>query len=318
MSHEALGPGREFDAIRAWLAAWGSTARNIGDDAAVLDVPCGSRLVVSTDAAVEGVHFRREWLTPREVGYRACAAALSDLAAMGAAPLGVLVAVSCPTSWRDDLAEVMAGAGDAAHASGAPIIGGDTTGAGDAMRSADGGALMLAITVLGHCASPLTRAGAVIGDIIYVTGALGGPCAALTAWQHGAQPEPRHRARFAAPEPRIAAGKIAAAARAHAAMDVSDGLAADLRHVSAASHVRIELDVDRVPVFPGATRDDALAGGEEYELVIAAPSLAIAEFAADGIPLTAIGRVVAGAAEVIGLENGSRVALPEGYDHFSG
>ena len=307
-AHTSLGPGREFDAIRAWLAALGDSARGAGDDAAVLSVPAGSKLVASTDLSVEGRHFRREWLSPEEIGYRACAAALSDLAAMGAAPLGVLAAISASRAWRDALGLVMQGIGSAAQHSGTVVLGGDTT---------DGDSLSIGITVLGHAAALLPRSGALSGDIIYVTGRLGGPNAALRAWQAGGTPEASHRARFAAPTPRIAAGLRAAAAGARAAIDISDGLAADLGHLAAASGLLIELDVGAVPVFSGATLDDALAGGEEYELAIAAPALDVEAFAAVGIELTAIGVARAGAAGVSGVRAGSRVALPVGYDHFS-
>ncbi|MBI2796287.1 MAG: thiamine-phosphate kinase [Gemmatimonadetes bacterium] len=306
--HTPLGPGREFDAIRAWLASLGDAASGAGDDAAVLDVPAGSKLVVSTDSSIEGEHFRREWLSPAEIGYRACAAALSDLAAMGAAPLGVLVAIGVSARWRDDAAAVMQGIGEAAQHSGTVIVGGDTAG---------GDALTIGVTVLGHAARPLPRSRAQPGDIIYVTGKLGGPNAALRAWLSGRAPDSTHRARFVAPRPRIAAGLRAAAAGAHAAIDISDGLAADLRHMAAASGVSIEVDLRAVPVLSGATLDDALGGGEEYELAIAAPSLDTEGFEAAGTPLTAIGAVRAGPAGVTGLKDGARVALPGGYDHFS-
>ena len=104
--HLTLGPGREFDAVRDLLARWGTAATGVGDDAAVLDVPTGSRLVVSTDSSVEEVHFRAEWLTPEEIGWRATMAALSDLAAMGATPLGVLLALTVPVRWRGSLGAV--------------------------------------------------------------------------------------------------------------------------------------------------------------------------------------------------------------------
>ncbi|MFL5577881.1 MAG: AIR synthase related protein, partial [Gemmatimonadaceae bacterium] len=148
-----LGPGREFDAVRDMLRRWGAAASGVGDDCAVLDVPAGERLCVSTDASVEGVHFRAGWLTPREIGWRAAAAALSDLAAAGAAPLGLLLAVSVPARWRPDLGELADGVGAAARAAGAPIVGGDTTGA-----AAD--ALSLTVTVLGSAVRPLGRGGA--------------------------------------------------------------------------------------------------------------------------------------------------------------
>ncbi|MFL5606761.1 MAG: AIR synthase related protein, partial [Gemmatimonadaceae bacterium] len=98
-----LGPGAEFDAIRDMLAQWGDRARGIGDDAATLDVPRGEMLVASTDASVEGVHFMRDWLSPGEIGGRAAAAALSDLAAMAARPLGLLLAFGVPDDWRGQL-----------------------------------------------------------------------------------------------------------------------------------------------------------------------------------------------------------------------
>ena len=104
----ALGPGREFDLIRALTNRWGTLARGVGDDAALLDVPPGDVLVASVDSVVEGVHFRDGWFTPREIGWRATTAALSDLAAMAAAPLGVLVSLSLPEAWLprvDDLAD---------------------------------------------------------------------------------------------------------------------------------------------------------------------------------------------------------------------
>src|SRR5712664_3042862 len=106
-----LGHGAEFDAIREMLAQWGDHARGIGDDAAVLDVPAGEQLVTSTDASVEGVHFRRDWLLPAEIGERATAAALSDLAAMAATPLGLLLALGVPDDWREELARLAGGVG---------------------------------------------------------------------------------------------------------------------------------------------------------------------------------------------------------------
>jgi thiamine monophosphate kinase len=103
----ALGPGREFASIARWVRQWGARAHGIGDDAAILDVPTGTRLVVSTDTTTEDVHFRRAWLAPIEIGWRAAMAALSDLAAMGAEPLGVLIALGAPASWDGALDEVL-------------------------------------------------------------------------------------------------------------------------------------------------------------------------------------------------------------------
>ena len=331
--HVTLGPGREFDAVRALLAQWGTTAIGIGDDGAVLDVPAGSRLVVSTDSTVEEVHFRPQWLTAEEIGWRATMAALSDLAAMGAAPLGVLLALTVPARWRAALGALAEGIGAAARAQGAPIVGGDVT---------DGDRLALAITVLGHTPRPLSRAGAKPGDRLFVTGWLGGPGAALAAWERGGTPDAAARARFARPEARLAAGQWLAARGASAAIDLSDGLGGDAAHIAAASGARCVLDLDAIPCVAGVTPLEALASGEEYELLVAMPepslrasasagagvdmaasslSFAFAQAHA-GLALTPIGRVEArgpdDAPGVRGESGGRPVALPRAHDHFAG
>ncbi len=309
MRHLSLGPGREFDAIRALIAQWGDAAQGLGDDAALLDVPHGARLVVSVDTSVEDVHFKRGWLAPEEIGWRATAAAISDLAAMAAEPLGLLLALSVPPRWMDDLNALGAGVAAAARFAQMPIVGGDTTG---------GELLTLSLTVLGTARAPLSRRGARPGDIIYVTGRLGGPSAALRALALGERPAEAHRARFAHPEPRLAAARWLAERGATAAIDISDGLAADLRHIAAASSVTLELDVSAVPLLDGVTLEDALAGGEEYELAVTSGALDPAAFeAATGILLTAIGEVSAGASEVRAKQGRARVDLPRGHDHFS-
>ncbi len=312
--HVALGPGAEFDAIRALLAGWGDRAIGIGDDGAVLDVPPGSRLVVSTDSTVEDVHFRSAWLSPGEIGWRATTAALSDLAAMGAAPLGVLLALTVPSAWRASLGALAEGIGAAVAAHEVPIVGGDVT---------DGDRLALAVTVLGHTPAPLARAGARAGDTLYVTGTLGGPGSALASWMSGRAPSPVARARFAHPEARIAAGRWVAGHGATAAIDISDGLAGDAAHLAAASHLRCVIDVDAVPYVAGTSARDALESGEEYELLVAARSLDTAGFrsACGGLPLTAIGRFEAiapdGASEVVAESRGARVPLARAHDHFA-
>ncbi len=310
--HLTMGPGREFDAVRALLERWGPAAVGIGDDGAVLDVPAGSRLVVSTDSTVEEVHFRRAWLTPREIGWRAAMAALSDLAAMGAAPLGVLLALTAPQRWRESLDELATGLGEATASVGAPIVGGDVT---------DGDRLALAITVLGHAPHPLSRAGAKDGDTLYVTGRLGGPGAALAAWERGGVPHAADRARFARPEARVAAGLWCAAHGVHAAIDLSDGLAGDVAHLAAASGVRCVVDLDALPLLGVAQVEDALASGEEYELLLAAPRLDVAAFAAahDGLMLTPIGRVETserGVGDAVSERRGRQVPLAGAHDHF--
>jgi thiamine-monophosphate kinase len=293
------------------LDAWGEAADGIGDDAAVIDVPPGERLVVSTDTSVEDVHFRSGWITPEEVGFRSTMAALSDLAAMAARPLGLLAAVSVPRGRVDELAPVARGIGQAARDAGAPIRGGDLTA---------GNELALTITVLGSARAPIGRGGVRPGDAIYVTGALGGPRRAVRAWQAGETPPPWCRERFARPRARIAEALWLAGRGARALIDISDGLASELRHLAHASGVEIRFDVDRVPCGGGGSWQDAVTSGEEYELVVAAPDGLDADaFArAFGLPLTCIGLARAAAEPgVTARLEGARVDLEYGHDHFS-
>ena len=313
MEH-ALGPGAEFDAVRGLVRLWGDLAAGIGDDAAVLDVPPGERLVVSTDASVEHVHFRREWLSPAEIGARATMSALSDLAAMGAAPLGIVVALVVPPAWRPQLDAVAGGIGDAVALAGTRIVGGDMSA---------GAELAITVTVFGSAARPVTRAGANVGDELFVTGLLGAPLLALRALQRGEAPHYTHRSAFASPVARLREGRWLAAHGASAMIDVSDGLAADLRHVAAASGVRLRVELGALPCAPDASPRDALASGEEYELAVCAPPGAVDVGAfgrAFGTPLTRIGTVeaaVPGGEVVVVDDAGARVDLPTGHDHFS-
>ena len=303
-----LGPGREFDIVRTLLDEWGRAAQRIGDDAAVLEVPPGERLVVTTDTSVEGVHFKREWLNHFEIGYRATAASLSDLAAMGARPLGIVIALTLPDGDQHEARELATGIREGASAVMCPIVGGDLSA---------GKSLSLTITALGSVARPLTRAGAKVGDKVYVTGVLGGPAAALRAWEAGKQPNDRDRARFAAPVPRIEPAMGLAARGATSAIDISDGLAADANHIAAASKVGIQIDAERVPCIEGASTEQAIGSGEEYELIVTAKNIDTRAFIEDfGLELTEVGRVIAGAPRVEILRNGQPIAAPRGYDHF--
>jgi len=270
------------------------------------------KLLVSTDTSVEGVHFKREWLSPSEIGWRAAVAGLSDLAAMGAQPLGLLVAMTLPKSWLANVDEIAAGIGDAAEAAGTRIVGGDL---------ARGSELSLCVTVLGSAARPLSRSGARVGDRIYVTGRLGGALAALRAWEAGKEPTREHRERFARPSARIREAQWLAAAGATAAVDVSDGLVADAHHIAAASGATVELDLGLVPASPGVAAAEAAGSGEEYEVLTFAPrDVDLGAFqAAFSLELTEIGRVTGASAEgeVVVLQSGVRVDPPRGHDHFS-
>jgi thiamine-monophosphate kinase len=237
----------------------GIEAFALRDDAATLGVPGGGPLVVSVDSVVEGVHVDLSVCSPSDVGWKALMGALSDLAAMGATPLGALVALCVPGgAGEGDLAlGVMEGVGEAVAASGCPVVGGDVSEAGQ---------LMVAMTVLGTVdggGPPVARVGALPGDAVFVTGPCGGSAAGLRELRAGVSSGEAYRR----PVARLREGQVARRCGAHAMIDVSDGLALDLHRLADASGVGFRLD--HVPVADGATLHEALGGGEDYELVIA-------------------------------------------------
>ncbi|HEX6406473.1 MAG TPA: thiamine-phosphate kinase [Gemmatimonadales bacterium] len=314
----ALGPGAEFDRIREIIQTLGPHASGLGDDCALF--PAGDTFfALSTDVSVEGIHFRLDWISLEEAGWRAAAAALSDLAAEGARPLGLLSAVTMPDSAaQGDLLQLMNGVGAAAASVGATVSGGDLS---------SGGAWSIAVTVIGETSRPVTRAGASPGDALWVTGALGGSRAGLEAWRRGAEPAPEARRRYAHPEPRVGAGQWLARHGARAMLDLSDGLGGDAAHLAAASAVTVEIDLGLLPVAlevkPEADRLGqssqrfAAEAGEDFELLAALPPEfdGAGEFArACGIPLTRIGTIRAGKGVRCVLE-GKAVEI-RGYDHF--
>jgi len=306
MKHLGLGPGPEFDLIRAIVARLGPDASGIGDDCAVLPIG-GTNLVASIDCSIAGVHFRTDWLTPEEIGYRATAAALSDLAADGAEPLGVLVSLGL--TGAEQGAEIMAGVGDACRAVSAQVLGGDLVRADN---------LMVDVCVLGTAERPVRRAGAKAGDGVWVTGTLGGAGLALAGLQSRKSLDPKLRDRYAKPEPRIKAGQWLSAHGATAMIDVSDGLAQDAGHIAAASGVAVEIQLEKLPCWPGVTAVAAAASGEEFELLVTLPG----EFKdaptfvkATGLSLTRIGSCSAGSGTQITSKQ-QLVTLPPGFDHF--
>ncbi len=320
MRHTRLGPGAEFDRIRAVLAALGSRASGIGDDCAVLPDGPG-RVVLSTDLSVEDVHFRRMWLGAEEIGWRAAAAALSDLAAEGAECVGVLASVALPRGEGEaSVAAVMRGVGEAAASVGGAVLGGDLTAAP---------VWLVDVVAVGRATHPVPRAGALPGDGLWVSGALGGARAALAAWEDGRHPDARAREAFARPLPRLALGAWLAGAGAHAMLDLSDGLAGDARHLAAASGVRLAVELDRTPLHPAVAAEAerarvaparfAAEGGEDYELLVALPEAfgaadAARAAAATGIPLTRIGTVAEGKGVAFTLAG--RPLRLHGFDHF--
>jgi len=244
---------------------------SIGDDAAILKAgSTGS--VLSVDAQVEGVHFKREWLSLRQLGARALASALSDLAAMGSVPRAALLSIICPAELTDqELYELIDGAADAQALYGCAVVGGNL---------ARGAQLSITTTVIGAAPNqPMTRSGTQPGDGLYVTGMLGSAAFGLELLKRGlAERAPSYAERWRVPTARIAEG-LRAAEHAHAAIDVSDGLLQDLRHICAASSVGCEVDLAALPRPAEAAlalelgldlERLALSGGEDYELLIAA------------------------------------------------
>ncbi len=242
----------------------------VGDDAAVL---ADGRLVAS-DLLVDGVHFRSAWASPADVGFKALAVNLSDLAAMGGIPESAVAAVALPPD-RPGLAdELLDGLVACAERFGCPLVGGDTS---------SGPHLFVAVTVTGHAERPVLRSRARPGQTVFVTGPLGGAASVLARLEAGEEvddPQPLHR-----PVPRLAEGQVAAGAGATAMLDLSDGLAVDLPRIAEASKVGIRVKGDAVPVAEGATRVEALGGGDDYELCFVATDRdrVRAAFAAKGL-----------------------------------
>ncbi|MBA3646396.1 MAG: thiamine-phosphate kinase [Gemmatimonadaceae bacterium] len=299
----------EQDLIRSFVEQWGSAASGIGDDAAILTVPPGEKLVVSTDASVEDVHFRRKHISAEEIGYRSTAAALSDLAAMAARPLGLLFALVLPESWRDEANAIAKGVGASARAVRCPIVGGNIS---------SGETLSLTTTVLGSSENPLTRSGAKAGDSVFATGNLGGAAAAVAAWEAGRAPKSECRERFVRPSPRIEEAIWLAANGATSAIDISDGLSRDALHVAESSGVSVSIDLECVPFAACTSPEQAFEGGEDYELLVTARAFNLDEFQRRfGIPLTRIGSVVAGPAALSVKKDGKAFTPPPGFDHLS-
>ena len=257
---------------------------HIGDDAAVLN-PFVGQAIISTDVTVLGVHLEPDLFPLEDLGFKAVASAVSDLAAMGARPRGATVAVSSPPG--TDLEELHRGIADAASMTGCPIVGGDLS------RSRD---VAVAVTVFGECPGrgAVLRSGARAGDEILVSGPLGRSAAGLRRRRHGSALNDELVIAHRRPWPRLQEGIAARNAGAHAMMDLSDGLGLDMHRLADASGIGFELD--GVPVAEGATLDEAISGGEDYELLIVtddAPRLRML-FLDQGLraPIT-IGHVVA-------------------------
>jgi len=317
-----LGPGKEFDRVRgimARIAEITGEVPDLGDDCAL--IPLGSTtLAISIDNSLENVHFRADWLAFKEIGVRAAGSAMSDLAAEGATPLGVLVSLGVPPDGKngtDAAADIMAGVATVAHNLEARVLGGDLT------RSER---YIVDVCVIGEVERPVRRSGAREGDGLWVTGYLGGAALALAQFRAGKPMPTALRNRYACPEPRIQAGRWLAGHGASAMIDISDGLAADAQHLAAASEVGIEINLEQIPRWEDVDAMAAVASGEEFELLCTMPptfgDASVSAFRAEtGLQLSRIGSCLRGAGGRRGgvrlLDHNDPVPLPPGYDHFA-
>ncbi len=323
--------GREFDIIRNYFAGLGAAAASrgvalgVGDDAAILEVSPGYQLVAAVDTLVAGVHFPPQ-AAGDAVARRALRVNLSDMAAMGARPRWFTLALTLAdtdTAWLEAFSRGLA---LDAESYGCALVGGDTT----------RGPLTVSIQILGEVepGRSLTRAGAEVGDLVYVTGELGAAAAALDYLADTTQAEQRRALldRYYLPTPRVAEG-LQLRDLASAAIDISDGLLADVGHIAEASRVGVRLDARMLPLFPGLTEISgerqalrwALTGGDDYELCFTVPSDKQPDLQrlidSGDIGATAVGEIVAGRG-IECLDQQGRAITPEqlgnrtGYQHF--
>jgi thiamine-monophosphate kinase len=306
-------------------------AVSLGDDAAVLDAPADRQIVVTTDMLIERVHFRRDWSDPYSIGWKAAAVNLSDIAAMGADPTFAFVSLGIPPDEPvESLDRLYDGFSDCLNRYGARLAGGDTNASPDV--------LVLSVTLLGSIpkSEALTRSGARPGDILLVTGTLGnsaGGLALLT--EHGFPRAEKisqtlvqaHRR----PQPRIFAGRAAAAThKVRAAMDLSDGLAGDVRKLCAASGVGARIETAQLPISDELRQAAeslgadpvhlALEGGEDYELLLAVPPGDVEAvkqaLEAAGVSVSAIGEIIKGGQHIVTPDGAEMDDAALGWDHF--
>ena len=288
-----LGEFGLIAAVTARLPQSDAVLLGPGDDAAVLAFP-GGQVVATTDVLVEGVHFRRDWSTATDVGHKAAAANLADVAAMGGTAVALLVGLAAPpdlpVAWALGLAD---GLREEAAVVGAVVVGGDTV-------SSD--RVSVSVTALGSVERWVTRSGARPGDLVVVGGDLGRSAAGLRLLQQGTREGPlvdAHRR----PRPPYSLGPALARAGASAMCDVSDGLVADLGHVARASGVAIDLHAEALH-DPEVALEDVLAGGEDHALVATVPA------PVEGTRV--IGRVLAGGGVTL-----DGVPVGGGWEHWS-
>ncbi|HYW36698.1 MAG TPA: thiamine-phosphate kinase [Terriglobales bacterium] len=304
--------------IRRSVRGGESVVTGIGDDCAVLSVPRGHEMLVTTDFTIEKVHFRRDWHRPELVGRRCLTRGLSDIAAMGGEPraafLSLAVASDVPQKWVN---RFLKGLLDLAEEFKVPLAGGDTA------QSAGG--IQADIVVVGSVpkGKAVLRSGAKAGEQIYVTGELGGSATALARLAES-KPVGAEYFRYFRPLARVAVGQwLRQRGVASAMIDLSDGLSTDLEHICAESHVGAEIEAEAIPraqVGLGKKRvtlELALHGGDDYELLFTSAAAVPSEVA--GVRVTRIGRTTQSAGmRLIGTDGKARPLTPGGWEHFKG
>jgi len=286
----------------------GSVITGIGDDSSVLRPPAGHELLVTTDFSLEAVHFRREWHPPESVGHRCLIRGLSDIAAMGGRPLAIFLSLALPAdlpqSWVD---RFYSGLLKLARHHGATLAGGDTA------QSPSG--VLADIMVVGSVprGHAVLRSGAGPGDHIFVTGKLGLGGASVRRLYAGERLRPVGA--YFYPKPQLEVG-AKLRGLASAMIDISDGLSTDLANICEESRVSAVINQTAVPIARTATLEDALHGGDDYELLFTSSKHVPKEIA--GVPITQIGEVVKGSSVQIRGANGKATRLkPLGWQHFS-
>jgi thiamine-monophosphate kinase len=326
----------------------GRITLGIGDDAALLELPPGRSLVTTVDTLVEEVHFRRDWTGPEDLGWKSLAVNASDVAAMGAEPLAAFLSLALPpdteVAWVDAFSRGMA---ECAREYGCAVAGGDT------VRSPGPMAITVALLGTVERGRALLRSGARVGDLVCVTGTMGDSAAGLALLQSGVRcsvfglrssdqfpptPNTEHRtpnpllAAHLRPRPRLRAARVLAASGfVTAMMDLSDGLASDLRHLAARSGVGARVRREALPISDAARAaavdlgvdptDWALHGGEDYELLFTLPPASIDAVCESlrslGTPITVVGEIVPEGLRLLETDGQERILEPAGFAHFA-
>jgi thiamine-monophosphate kinase len=304
----------------------GFLSLGIGDDCAVMRPRRGEELVLTTDLSLENVHFRRDWHPPESVGHRCLARGLSDLAAMGARPESAFLSLALPKEltgvWMEGFLD---GLFALARRQKLLLGGGDMAKSPSGLHGKGDGLVVVDIVLVGSVpkGKALLRSGAQLGDLLYVTGDLGGSAGELRALEHGTvefNKADRAGHPHLYPEPRVAAGrKLLRGRLATAAIDLSDGLSTDLAHLCNESGLAAEIDAAAIPVDARASLQQALHGGEDYELLFTASRKTVLPRQLGGVLVHAIGRMKKrGKGPQVELRHGGTLTplLAGGWEHF--